>query len=66
MAQRVGGAAAVREELPGLQGHGEHLTSVSTAQASLLCLSDTDMTNATSAKYYLLALIKLLLFFCAQ
>lgn len=32
VAERVGGAATVREELPGLPGHGEHLTSVSTAQ----------------------------------
>lgn len=30
MAEGVGGAAAVREELPGLRGHGEHLTSVRT------------------------------------
>lgn len=31
VAEGVGGAAAVREELPGLSGHGEHFTSVSAA-----------------------------------
>lgn len=32
MAEGVGGAAAVREELPRLSGHGEHVTSVSNSQ----------------------------------
>jgi len=31
VAEGGGGAAAVREELPGLRGHGEHFTSVGTA-----------------------------------
>lgn len=29
VAEGVGGAAAVREELSGISGHGEHVTSVS-------------------------------------
>lgn len=42
MAEGVGGAAAVREELPRLPGHGEHFTSVSTARlnASLLSIAN--------------------------
>ena len=51
VAEGVGGAAAVWEELPGLPGHGQHLTSVSThliffsckmlflLQNNLLCIS---------------------------
>lgn len=34
MAEGVSGAAAVREELPGLPGHGEHFTSVGAAHLS--------------------------------
>lgn len=33
VAEGIGGAAAVREELPGLQGHREHVTSVSITAA---------------------------------
>lgn len=38
VAEGVGGAAAVREELPGLQGHGEHFTSVCVCACAFILL----------------------------
>lgn len=56
VAEGVGGAAAVREELPGLQGHGEHVTSVGAAHFNThLLLSSTFVTNSKGAERQIFA-----------